>query len=64
MGSQRVGDDWATELNWKYKHGGGILFITASYWKNPKWTTKGNGYKEMCILEIKYYEIVQCHSII
>ena len=27
MGLQRVGHDWATELNWMYKYGGGILFI-------------------------------------
>ena len=36
MGLQRVGHNWATDLNWMYKYGGGILLVRASYWKNPK----------------------------
>ena len=50
MGLQRVGHDWATELNWMYKFGGGLLFI--SYWK---YMTEQLNWTECINMVVVYY---------
>ena len=37
MGSQRVGQDWATELNWKWKN---VLQSSRGWWKRLTWMAR------------------------